>query len=72
MILRLGTPVKLNNGKSVDEIFLKKNTNVVIGISAANQDLAIWGNDADLWKPERWMGRHMDFKERLPGAYSGM
>jgi cytochrome P450 len=72
VILPLGTTVKSNNGQSISEILLKKNTDVVVGIAAANRDLEIWGDDADTWKPERWIDRHEPAKERLPGAYSGM
>lgn len=58
----------------INEIHLKNDTNVIVGIGAANRDPAIWGSDADEWKPERWLGKTPDqvAKERLPGVYSGM
>jgi cytochrome P450 len=72
VVLPLGTPVKSTNGQSIHKILLKKNTNIVIGIAAANRDQEIWGDDAEMWKPERWIGHQEYAKERLPGVYSGM
>jgi len=71
----LGTPVKSADGKRyIHELLLKKNTNVVVGIATANRDQAVWGDDAGMWKPERWINHCVDdlVKERLPGVYSGM
>lgn len=63
------------DGKSeIREIPIKKNTNVIISILNANRSKAVWGEDAEEWKPERWLGNSLDevAKERLPGVYSSM
>lgn len=75
VVLPLGTPIKATDGiTDIHELHLKNNTNVILGLGAVNRDPAIWGEDACIWKPERWMGRVPDevAKERLPGVYSGM
>jgi hypothetical protein len=75
IVLPLGTPVKAADGRTdVHEIYLKNNTNVVVGLGPANRDPEIWGEDAHLWKPERWLGKTPEQvgKVRLPGVYSGM
>jgi cytochrome P450 len=74
IVLPLGSPVVSTTGKVITELHLKNNTNVVLGLGVANRDVSIWGEDADEWKPERWIGRSPDevSKERLPGVYSGM
>jgi Cytochrome P450 len=57
----------------MNSIHLKANTNVIVGIAAVNCDPLIWGNDAEEWKPERWLGQGLDIaSEKLPGVYSGM
>ena len=33
---------------------MAKGQKVILGISAANRDMDIWGADAEQWKPERW------------------
>jgi len=70
-VLPLSAPIK---GTTINEIQLPKNTNVIIGIGAANRDPAIWGEDADEWKPDRWLGKGIPevAREKLPGVYSGM
>lgn len=39
------------------ELLINKGTPVYIGLGAANRSTAIWGPDADQFKPERWMGQ---------------
>lgn len=57
----------------IRELYLKKGTYVTVGIGLANRDPAVWGDDAEDWKPERWLnGPEEITKERLPGVYSGM
>lgn len=67
--------MKTADGKSeIREIPIKKNTNVIVSILNANRSKAVWGEDAEEWRPERWLGKSLDevAKERLPGVYSSM
>jgi cytochrome P450 len=74
--LPLSQPIVTKSGDSLSAIPLKNNTNVVIGIAGANRDKDIWGEDADEWKPDRWMGKGWvdvaTSSDKLPGVYSGM
>jgi len=75
VVLPLGTPIKATDGHTdIHELHLKSNTNVIVGLGASNRDPLIWGDEAHLWKPERWFEKTPDevAKERLPGVYSGM
>ena len=68
-------PIKSADGRSeIREIPLKKGSRVLISIYNANRSKAIWGEDAEEWKPERWLGKSPDevAKVRLPGVYSSM
>lgn len=68
-------PMKSADSRSeIHEVFIKKNTNVIISIFNANRNKATWGEDAEEWKPERWLGKSPDevAKVRLPGVYSSM
>ncbi|KAF9474249.1 cytochrome P450 [Pholiota conissans] len=72
VVLPLGTPIKGLNGEEINEIPIPSNTNIIVGIMAANRNPEIWGPDSYEWKPERWLaplpesvtGAH------LPGIYS--
>ena len=67
-------PIKSTDGKDIKEIPLRKGTVVWLSILGANMSKKIWGNDAEEWKPERWLKplpKHVD-EPHLPGVYSQM
>ncbi|KAL5524315.1 hypothetical protein ACEPAF_9455 [Sanghuangporus sanghuang] len=73
-VLPLLWPIKSTDGKEIREICLKKGTSIYISILGANRSRAIWGDDADDWKPERWLKPLPRSVEdaHLPGVYSQM
>jgi len=74
-VLPLGTPVKSRDGKKdIHEVALKRNTTILMNLAAVNRDPEIWGEDAELWRPERWLGRKPEdvSKVRIPGVYPGL
>jgi cytochrome P450 len=74
IVLPLRTPIKSRDGKDIHEVALKRNTTIIANLVAVNRDPEIWGEDAEEWKPERWLGRkHEDVANvRIPGAYPGL
>lgn len=70
----LHRPVKGTDGQLIHEVPIAEGQNVIIGISTANSDPAIWGPDAAEWKPERWLAPMPQSvtSAHLPGVYSGM
>lgn len=75
IVLPLLFPVKSVDGKTeIKEIPLKKNTGVVVSLMNVNRCKAIWGDDADEWKPERWMKPlpASVASAHLPGVYASM
>lgn len=75
IVLPLGTPIKSADGqREIRNIFVPRHTRVIIGIGAANRDPAVWADEPDVWKPERWIDHSLDqiTNERLPGVYAGM
>jgi hypothetical protein len=53
--LPLHFPVRSSSGAELSAIAIPENTIVLISILAANRNRAIWGDDANEWKPERWL-----------------
>ncbi|OCH90422.1 cytochrome P450 [Obba rivulosa] len=53
--LPLQFPVRSTSGAPITEISLSANTNVIISILASNHNKEVWGEDADEWRPERWL-----------------
>ncbi|THH06777.1 hypothetical protein EW145_g3848 [Phellinidium pouzarii] len=73
IVLPLKWPIKAIDGKTeIKEIHVPKNTNLLISITAANLCKSIWGDDAEVWKPERWLKPLPESvaDAHLPGVYS--
>ena len=70
----LSKPIRGVDGTMIHEILVPKDTAVVIGILSSNRSKAIWGEDAEEWKPERWLKPLPESvaEAHLPGVYSSM
>ncbi|KAI0044071.1 cytochrome P450 [Auriscalpium vulgare] len=68
----LDSPITTADGTLISTLFVPKGTDVVINILGVNRDPAIWGRDAEEWKPERWLAPLPESVEaaRIPGVYS--
>ena len=73
-ILPLAHSVSSTSGEEINAIPLRRNTNVIIAIEAANRRPDVWGPDASDWRPERWLERlpQSVVDARLPCVYQGM
>jgi hypothetical protein len=63
------------DGKTqLKEIVVKKGTNIFISIIGSNRNKNVWGEDADEWKPDRWINPMPQQPEgaRFPGVYNQM
>lgn len=71
-MLPLGTPIKGIDGQEITEIPIPSDTNVIVGILAANRNPEIWGPDSYEWKPERWLKPLPETvpSAHMPGIYS--
>ncbi|KAJ7735839.1 cytochrome P450 [Mycena maculata] len=63
-VLPLSKPYTDKQGKSHDSIPIPKGQIVHISIAGVNTDKDIWGDDASIFKPERW--------DHIPDAVSGV
>ena len=65
-------PIKSTDGSDITEIPVKENTDVIVSIIGANRSKKVWGDDAEEWKPERWLGPlpQTVLDARIPGVYS--
>ncbi|EIM81571.1 cytochrome P450 [Stereum hirsutum FP-91666 SS1] len=73
-VLPLSTPIRGNDGSTISEIVIPKDTSIIIGIREVNTSTEIWGTDAAQWKPERWLSPLPESvtNARVPGIYSNM
>ncbi|KAF8640319.1 hypothetical protein AX16_010214 [Volvariella volvacea WC 439] len=72
VILPFSNPIRGVDGREMTEVLVPKDTNVIISIIGANRNPAMWGPDAEEWKPERWMSALPEevAKAHMPGVYS--
>ena len=74
-VIPLQFPIRSRDGSSeIDEVFVPKGTEIYISILAANRSKRIWGEDAEEWKPSRWLEAlpKSISDAHLPGVYSPM
>ncbi|KAF7969084.1 hypothetical protein HWV62_28328 [Athelia sp. TMB] len=55
--LPLAHPVETPAGEKVSSVFVPEGTDVIISILAANHNKEVWGSDASVFRPERWLKR---------------
>jgi cytochrome P450 len=53
--LPLQFPVRSSSGAKISSIAVHEKALIVISILAANRNRTMWGDDANEWKPERWL-----------------
>ncbi|OSD01429.1 cytochrome P450 [Trametes coccinea BRFM310] len=73
-VLPLSKPMHGNDGSILESVVIPKGTNVLVGVRACNRNKALWGEDADEWKPERWLKPLPKTLEdaSVPGVYSNL
>lgn len=72
--LPLSQPMRGSDGSILEQIPIPKGTNVLVGVRACNRNKALWGEDAEEWKPERWLAPLPKAVEdaSIPGVYSNL
>ncbi|BGP01286.1 hypothetical protein NBRC10513v2_002238 [Rhodotorula toruloides] len=70
-IIPLSVPVKsaTDPSQTIDHIVVRKGQSISIGVYAANRDKSIFGDDADDFRPERWLDNKIETKV---GGWSGL
>ena len=74
IVMPLTAPIRGTDGTSISEIPVPKGTHVHIAALASNRNPQLWGPDAGMWKPERWLNPLPEtIKEaHIPGVYSNL
>ncbi|KAI0779694.1 cytochrome P450 [Fomes fomentarius] len=73
-VLPLAEPIRGLDGTTIPEIPIAKGTLLTCNLRACNTNKALWGEDADEWKPERWLKplpRAVE-EARIPGIYANL
>lgn len=54
-MIPLSAPMLTKDGRSIDSIVIKKGEDLVIPVRALNRRKELWGDDADVFRPDRWL-----------------
>ncbi|QRV93490.1 cytochrome P450 family protein [Ceratobasidium sp. AG-Ba] len=73
-VVPLRYPVKGRDGTPLCEIVVKKGTHIYLALREANRCKETWGEDADIFRPERWLDpKSQSFGDnKTPGVYSSI
>ncbi|KAI0072598.1 cytochrome P450 [Panus rudis PR-1116 ss-1] len=74
IVLPFSSPVRGEDGSMMSEILVPKGTPVIVGLWASNINPAIWGEDAEVYKPERWLEPLPEkvTEAHIPGLYPNL
>ncbi|KZW01006.1 cytochrome P450 [Exidia glandulosa HHB12029] len=72
-VLPLSTPIKTNDGRTINSLTVGKGQHVLLNLIAFNRDPNIWGPDADEFNPARWLEESSMAVPyvKSPGIYKG-
>ncbi|KAJ1305596.1 hypothetical protein OPQ81_000593 [Rhizoctonia solani] len=67
-------PLRYPTKERKREIHVKRGTRILISLSRANRNRETWGEDAEEFRPERWLGPlpQSVSEAKIPGVYSSM
>ncbi|TFY68014.1 hypothetical protein EVG20_g3720 [Dentipellis fragilis] len=71
VVMPLAEPIQGTDGNLIHEVMIPNDTTVFINALGANRDPSVWGPDAHMWKPDRWL-EPLPSKTRIPGVYSNL
>ncbi|EED77106.1 predicted protein, partial [Postia placenta Mad-698-R] len=72
VVIPLASPLRTLDGSLRNEIVAPKGTIIFLGLLALHRDKDIWGEDANEWKPDRWLRPLLTTvaDAHIPGVYS--
>ncbi|KAJ7857243.1 cytochrome P450 [Mycena olivaceomarginata] len=71
-ILPLTEPITTSAGKVITEIPVKKGQHLIIAISSYHRLTSVWGEDAEEFKPSRWLDGNTTSAGTSLGPYSNL
>ncbi|KAK0436857.1 cytochrome P450 [Armillaria borealis] len=71
-VLPLSTPITTSSGKVMHELPIPKGTQIIASIAAYNRNKEIFGDDADIFNPDRWLRDTVPNTKSALGVYASM
>ncbi|KAI6147633.1 cytochrome P450 [Pisolithus thermaeus] len=71
-VLPLSQPITTESGELMHEVLAPKGTRIITSVAAYNRNKDMWGEDADVFNPDRWLDGIAKDKEAATGVYSSL
>ncbi|GLB39980.1 putative cytochrome p450 [Lyophyllum shimeji] len=71
-VIPLSEPIVTADGKTIDSLPVRKGQLIYIPEIGYNRNTSVWGDDADVWNPERWLGDKKAEKKYPLGVYANL
>ncbi|KAF8189851.1 cytochrome P450 [Mycena galopus ATCC 62051] len=71
-VLPLSEPIRASSGKVITEIPVQKGQHLIIAISSYHRLTSVWGEDAEEFKPSRWLDGNIPSVGASLGPYSNL
>ncbi|KAL4255526.1 Cytochrome P450 superfamily protein [Pleurotus pulmonarius] len=71
-VLPLSTPLRTSDGTVITELPVPKGLKIVASITGYNRNKKVFGEDADVFNPERWLRPSDGKKQSVVGVYANV
>ncbi|KAH8827748.1 cytochrome P450 [Flagelloscypha sp. PMI_526] len=71
-VIPLSNPIQCRNGSWIHEIPVRKGQQIFVHILGVHQNSAIWGDDANEFRPERWESEVPEAATAVPGVWGNL
>ncbi|KZV60944.1 cytochrome P450 [Peniophora sp. CONT] len=71
-IIPLSTPITTESGQKISSIAVRKGQDIEISISSYNRNPDVWGEDAHVWNPARFMHAEKSGRTAGVGVYANL
>ncbi|CAL1711674.1 unnamed protein product [Somion occarium] len=71
-VLPVSKPITLKSGRIVSEIPIPRGTKVLLSVTAYNRNKDVWGEDAHVFNPDRWLDDDTTKRATNAGVYSNL
>jgi hypothetical protein len=70
-VIPLSDPVRIADGGFTDRICIQEGTVILVPFAALNCSISMWGPDAKMFKPSRWLAENQGTQEAKAEALHG-
>ncbi|KAH9889279.1 cytochrome P450 [Cubamyces lactineus] len=71
-VLPLSEPMRTLSGKTISEVPIRAGLRLILSVCAYNRNKDVWGEDAHLFNPDRWLGSSKTKRNTAVGVYSNL